>query len=271
VAQADFAGEASDDVFELSAREAQRVLEAHRASAPPPGERLVEYTRGMMCNVEGPVTDISYPGWCISDYGLSDPPDCGGDEPLDPLWRRERDSAADPWRWWTLVSGWACPADVADPAPVVAAEDFRRLPIGEPTLHLEPDRGWVLVNKELVVRSDAGERALRTDLLGVPVEVVATPVEYTWDFHDGSAPLTTRSPGRPYPEHDVSHVYRRTGAGQVTLTVTWTGRYRPVGQTTWRDVDGTARTSATSAPFDVVERRAHLVADLCETDVAPAC
>ena len=53
--------------------------------------------------------------------------------------------------------------------------------------------------------------------------------------------------------------------GSIRAT-TWKGRYRVDGTTVWRDVNGTATTSTTSAPFTVEERRSRLVDDLC-TDI----
>ncbi|OZB50363.1 MAG: hypothetical protein B7X40_02620, partial [Cellulomonas sp. 14-74-6] len=68
------------------------------------------------------------------------------------------------------------------------------------------------------------------------------------------------------------HVYRRLGTRTITLTTTWTGRYRVVGTTVWHDVAGTATTTATSAPFEVQELRAHLVAGTCtEHSDDPGC
>ena len=52
----------------------------------------------------------------------------------------------------------------------------------------------------------------------------------------------------------------------ITLTTTWTGRYRLVGTEEWSDVAGTALTPTTGAPFTVEERTSRLVDGLC-TDV----
>ncbi|WP_315093530.1 hypothetical protein [uncultured Cellulomonas sp.] len=190
--------------------------------------------------------------------------DCGGDVPLQPMWAHQRASLdTDVWGPWYQVDAGGCPADVL---PVFTAEDFRRLPLAPPTLHVQPDRGWVLVNKETIVTTERTEQTFRTELLGHGIDVVATPDTFTYDFGDGSQDLVTQSPGHSYPDHDTFHVYDELGAVQIALTTTWKGRYRIDGTTQWRDVVGTAETSATSAPFTVEERRSHLVSGLC-TDI----
>ncbi len=132
---------------------------------------------------------------------------------------------------------------------------------------MQPDRGWVLVNIETIVMTDPAEQTLRTTLLGHGIDVVATPpTRYRYEFGDELDPLTTTSPGHPWPDHDTYHVYQRPGTRQITLTTTWTGRYRVDGSPVWREVDGTAQTSATTPPFEVQERRSHLVTSLC-TDI----
>ncbi|MBO3084729.1 hypothetical protein [Cellulomonas fengjieae] len=65
-------------------------------------------------------------------------------------------------------------------------------------------------------------------------------------------------------------MYDDVGTVQITLTTTWTGRYRVDGTTQWRDVVGTAETSSTSAPFSVEERRSRLVSGLCTDTPKPA-
>ena len=152
---------------------------------------------------------------------------------------------------------------------VFTAEDFRRLPIAPPVLHMQPERGWVLVNKDTIVSTEKTQQTFRTDLLGYGIDVIATPDTFTYDWGDGTAPLVTRSAGHAYPNQDTFHAYTELGTRQITLTTTWTARYRVDGTNQWHDVVGTAATSATSAPFTIEERRSHLVAELCTTKPTP--
>ncbi|NKX92450.1 PKD domain-containing protein [Sanguibacter hominis ATCC BAA-789] len=120
-------------------------------------------------------------------------------------------------------------------------------------------RGWTFVQIDTVIYSDAEPQTLATTVGGTPVELRATPVEWHWDFGDKSKPLTTTTPGGPYPDKSVSHVYTRLDTYQVTLTTTWQGQWRLVGETTWRDVDGQNVTTSTSEPFTTHEIRTRLV------------
>ncbi|WP_263732393.1 hypothetical protein [Cellulomonas sp. SG140] len=276
-----YLGEASDSSIEMAAWRATQALLAARGQAPD--KVLVRYMRAPMCDAAADASptpgaavgeviggDPALPG-CAANNATRRPLVCDAGQPTLPLWRQTRPAATVPWTGlpWTMVRGYGCPEDVVPP---MTAEDFRRLPLPAPTLNVQPARSWVLVNKETIVYTDPAVVHLTTDLLGYPMEVEATPSRFTYDFGDGSAPLITTSPGAPWPHHDTSHVYRRLGTRTITLTTTWTGRYRVVGTTVWHDVAGTATTTATSAPFDVQELRAHLVAGTCtEHPDDPGC
>ncbi|WP_235523426.1 hypothetical protein [Cellulomonas sp. Root485] len=142
--------------------------------------------------------------------------------------------------------------------PVLTAEEFRRLPLPVPAVHMQPDTGWVLVNKETIVYTDPAPVTLTTQLLGREVTVEATPSWFTYDWGDGSGP--------EYPRFDVFHIYEDLGQFAVTITTEWSGRYQVEGDPQWREVTGTATTTATGPLFEVQERRSHLVTGLC-TDV----
>lgn len=243
----------------LTLRDAE--AQAAAAAAVAAVDRLVEYKRAPMCNTSSPHKTTPLNGPCPVAEGEAGANDCGGDPPLLPMWARERASAeTQNWSPWWQVDAGGCPADVL---PVLTVEDFRQLPLAPPVLTLQPDRGWVLVNKETIVMTDRTEQAFRTELLGHGIDVIATPDTFTYDFGDDTKDLVTRSAGHSWPDHDTFHFYEELGTVQITLTTTWTGRYRIDGTTQWRDVVGTAETSATSAPFTVEERRSRLVSGLC--------
>jgi len=191
------------------------------------------------CDGNGPAYDVPMP--------------CTYGEPLEPLWRRLRGT-----RTWDLMIGWHCPADLL---PVLTQEDLRRLPIPAPAAHSQPEGGKVLVNKETIAYTEAQPVTLRTDLLGYGIDVEATPTHYTWDFGDGTPPLTTTHQGHPWPGFDIYHVYDTTGPMHMTLTTTWTARYRLDADPThtWHDVTGTATTTSLTPDFELIELRPHLV------------
>ncbi|WP_127131420.1 hypothetical protein [Georgenia sp. SYP-B2076] len=148
------------------------------------------------------------------------------------------------------------PAIDAAPPVVVTREDLQRLPIAPGALVVQPDRGWVLVNMDTIVWVETGAQTFSTVVLDTPVQVRVEPVDYTWGFGDGSAPLRTTDPGAPYPDHSVSHPYTRAAAdARVTLTTRWVGEFQVDGSGVWQPVAGFATTQESSAPFEV--RTAH--------------
>jgi len=151
---------------------------------------------------------------------------------------------------------YACPEDLY----VLTIEDFKRLPLAKPALTVQPDRGWVLVNKETIVYTEDVTQKLDTEVLGQKIEVEAEPASWTWSWGDRSKSLTTKKAGKPYPHQQLWHVYEKLGTAQVTVAATWEGRWRLAGHTTWHDVIGTAETTATSDPFEIRELRSRLVA-----------
>lgn len=188
---------------------------------------------------------------------------------LPPLWQRARPDADASWGAWELVGPPAC-ATAAEITPAMVLAEFRRLPLEPSRLVVQPDRGWVLVNKPTVVSTDSASQTLTTTILGTLVTITAKPAGYTWDFGDGET-LVTTDPGRPWPDADLSHAYARVGAYRITLTTTWSATYTVDTDPTVRQVPGTAATS-TAADVTVEERRAHLVAGACAGDESgPGC
>lgn len=166
---------------------------------------------------------------------------------LDPLFRRPVDPATGLFTGpWEQVDDGGCAED--PPVTVtLTAEDFRRLPLSPSTPSYQPADGRGLVNMPLIVFTDPSPQTLTTTVLGVPVTVRATPVQYAWDFGDGAAPVVTTDPGAPYPDHTVSRSYAAPGEYAVRLVTTWRGEFQVAGAGPWIPVDGTATTS--SPPF----------------------
>lgn len=153
-------------------------------------------------------------------------------------------------------------APAPEPEPIViTAEDLQRLPIQPGGLTTQPANGWVLVNVETIAMTGATEHDLITTILGSQVRVRVTPVDFTWDFGDGSPPLVTTDPGAPYPNHTVAHVYTQAHPSRtITLRTRWSGQFQVDGGP-WQPVTGTATTTETSAPFEVRTARTALVTD----------
>lgn len=253
---------AYEDNVRLRADMGERERRKSEKDQPDPEKRLAEYLRSAYCARAGEEAGSGAVLPCGEAPADEDLPECDDAGVLEPLLRRTRAAPGAPWGPWYVLSDWACEVDLV---PAFTAEDFRDLPLAAPALHMQPARGQVLVNMPTIVYSDDTVQTLRTELLGYDFEVQATPSSYRWDFGDGH-PVTTSTPGRPYPAKDVAHTYRRTGTHRVTLTVTWSGRYRVVGTTGWQDVEGTATTTASTPEFTVVERRSRLVTGTCDEE-----
>src|SRR5690625_1277134 len=154
-------------------------------------------------------------------------------------------------------------ADESEPIVItVTRSDFAELPLERPGVHLQPDRDWFLVNMDTLVYTDGGSQMLETTVLDVPVAVRATPVEYSWDFGDGSEPLVTAEPGAPWPAEDIGHVYTSEASDVViTLTTTWSGEFQVAGQGPWIPIAGTTTTHSQSSPFRIDAVETHLTAE----------
>ncbi|KAE8764421.1 hypothetical protein [Georgenia thermotolerans] len=143
------------------------------------------------------------------------------------------------------------PAEETAPI-VVTAQDIQRLPIAPGGLTVQPDQGWVLVNIDTIVWTEAAAQTFSTVVLDTPVDVRVRPADFTWDFGDGSAPVRTTDPGAPFPNHTVSHGYTGAADGrQVTVTTRWAGEFQVAGSGVWQPVQGFAVTTESSAPFEV--------------------
>jgi hypothetical protein len=147
----------------------------------------------------------------------------------------------------------------ADLVALVSSE-FKTLPLASPAISYQPEGDWALVNMDFIVYTDADQQLLSTTILGVPVTVRATPVHYSWDFGDGSAPLSTTDTGRPYPDHTLAHVYTSTtDAVEVTLTTSWQGELQINGAGPWLPIAGIATTTSTAPPVEIVAMDVNLV------------
>ncbi|CAM5791027.1 hypothetical protein [Cellulomonas persica] len=239
-----------DDSLLIRARNASRGAAEYEAN---PDAGAYVWKRDLPCWSRYPEIDRDSSEACWGGSAIQhDPPVCEDGAPLLPIWRRPRTEET-----WYLQVGWHCPEDLI---PRMTQDDFRRMTIPAAPARMQPDGGPVLVNKQTIVYTETGVQTLRTDLLGYGVEVEATPVSYAWDFADGQSPLVTTSQGHRFPDHDVYSTYVRPGTARITLTTTWTGRYRvdvdPLHK--WREIGGNAFTTSATADFEVVELRGHL-------------
>ncbi len=186
--------------------------------------------------------------------------ECGPDEFAQGALFREVRQPDGSWGPPELVGDEGCitPADLL----AEAEREFATLPITPSPVVVQPPDGWTVVNLPTITYTEPAEQTFDTSLLGIPVEIRATPESYAWDYADGSEPLVTTDPGAPYPDHTVHHTYAQpVDAVTIGLTTTWSGQFRIASSPTWTDVPGTASTSSTAPPLQVYEARSRLVTD----------
>lgn len=143
---------------------------------------------------------------------------------------------------------------------MVTREDVQSLLVTSGNLVVQPDQPWVLVNTDTIVMTDAEEHILGTQVLDLDVDVRVTPALFTWDFGDGSAPVTGSDPGAPWPDHTVSHVYREASDVTISLRTEWDAAFRVEGTSTWVPVTGRAVTTASTDAIEVVTATPRLTA-----------
>lgn len=140
----------------------------------------------------------------------------------------------------------------------VTREDVQSLLVNSGSLEVQPDQSWVLVGTDTVVMTDAEEHLLGTRVLDLDIDVRVTPTLFTWNFGDGSVPLTGTDPGVPWPNHTVSHAYRAPGTVTISLRTEWDAHFRVEGTSAWIPVVGRAVTEAQSESIEVVTAKPRL-------------
>ncbi len=175
----------------------------------------------------------------------------------------------------------AAPPPPAAPAgtPGVTIRDVASFRPELAVLRSEPD-GWAVRGLDANILATGGSSTRTGELFGITAEVRFTPVAYTFDYGDGSAPLSAASPGSTWAtlgldEFDptpTSHVYTAAGTYTVTLLVDYAAEYR-VGGGAFIPIPGTL--AIPSAPIDIVvadSATTALVDRSCRADPAgPGC
>jgi hypothetical protein len=65
--------------------------------------------------------------------------------------------------------------------------------------------------------------ATKVAIVGEVIDVAMRP-SFVWSFGDGSV-FITKTSGAPFPQMDISHIYRSAGRHVVTLIATWGGSW----------------------------------------------
>ncbi|RKQ36635.1 PKD domain-containing protein [Kocuria tytonis] len=158
------------------------------------------------------------------------------------------------------------------PLPVFTLEDFQRLAVAPAENHVQPAPD-TLKNMNTNVFAVAQPQTFTTTLGGYPVAVRAYPVQYTWNYGDGTTLGPTPLSGAPLPDGawdvptDTSHVYARTGDYSVTLTTSFYGEYN-IADTGWQPVAGYNQVVSPAVGLSVWRATVHNVADDCRSNPA---
>ncbi|MGZ5372672.1 MAG: hypothetical protein ACXWXC_00160 [Aeromicrobium sp.] len=123
--------------------------------------------------------------------------------------------------------------------------------IGLPSLKINIQPGnETLVNLDTIFYARPQPFRRSVDLLGFDIDLVATPVRYTWRHGDGTSHATS-GPGRPYPSKDVVHRYAKSAKNlRPRVDVTYGVRFRVDGGA-WQDLSQTLQASGPTGDLDV--------------------
>ena len=165
---------------------------------------------------------------------------------------------------WTRVAGEVCQTQAVAGVPGIAqvlaavqAEWVTKRP-AVPVVRVQPAPQVLVSVANGFSAGSAAPVRLADTVLGLPVEITATPVRWVWDFGDGSA-LTTVVPGRP-GSLEVAHAYGRVADPRVGVVVEWSGSFTVGGLAGSFPIEGVARVAAAPVLVQVRQARAELVA-----------
>lgn len=136
---------------------------------------------------------------------------------------------------WQPQGGPSCiydpdPEDVLRAIAARIANDFRQLPIQPAKVTVQPGP-HTLKGMETNVFAAADEQAFDVVILGQNVHLEAAPVEYTYNYGDGTSFGPTMFAGGSIAEDEwgtktrTSHVYKQTGDFRLGVTTRFRGTY----------------------------------------------
>lgn len=149
------------------------------------------------------------------------------------------------------------PPDAPAGTPGITIRDVASFQPELAALSSEPN-GWSVRGLHANVLATGGSSTRTGELFGIPAEVRFTPVAYSFDYGDGSAPLSTATPGATWAALGLaefgptptSHVYETAGAFTVTLLVDYAAEYRVGSAGAFTPIPGTL--AIPSAPITIV-------------------
>lgn len=160
-------------------------------------------------------------------------------------------------------SGSGSPADANSES--FSISDVADLITAAPRIHAD-NGGRGIRHAHTNFYSDADVIVENTTLNGRQAMLRATPIEYRWDYGDGTQ-RTTAVAGSSQSEFNVqtptSHIYEDTGAYDVRLATVFIGEYSLDGGQTWVLLEGTITRESDPAQADIFRSVTRNVADDC--------
>ena len=174
--------------------------------------------------------------------------------------------------------------DEPEPLPVVTETDFAELPIEASSVGFEPElQGFGFLDSHTNVFAESETQVLTEEMLGYQVDIRAIPIEYHFDYGDGSTTSSFES-GSALPDYDsagyavdktdtptaTSHVYTATGTYGVSIATDYIGEYRVDGGE-WIGIPGEATISSSPGSADIWRMSSRSVGGECESQDAWGC
>ena len=175
---------------------------------------------------------------CIAVHCVPEASSDGNDRPWL-LWQRiityENGEVVDRGIW-TSTGGSRCRAeDEPDPQPdPEAVRVALSAVLPTPKAEFSPPGGRTLVNFDTILYATVDEVHAEESVDGLPIVLEAKPAKFTWNHGDGTSQTST-SPGSE-DRKAVVHPYSSVGDYDLTVDVTWNGRYQFNGE--WYDLPG---------------------------------
>lgn len=200
-------------------------------SRPAPGETNTDpndYKYELQCHLG----DGDFDSACLrSQLKCTDGPK--GEDGIPVVWLSKPRGI--PGAVWARHSGPTCLYDPnpEDLLPRIAASiqrKFETLPVNAGAVTAQPSP-HTLRGAHTNFFADALEQQFDVTMFGQKVHVVATPVQYTWNYGDGTVFGPQSSMGGPLPQDRwgektrTSHAFGATGDFQVVLTTSFRGTY----------------------------------------------
>ncbi|MCT1607546.1 hypothetical protein M3B43_09455 [Nesterenkonia massiliensis] len=163
-------------------------------------------------------------------------------------------------------------------------EEFSRLPIDGGRVAFEEQlQGFGYINRHTNVFADVETQTLTEELLGHTVQIRAIPVEYTFDYGDGTVRTTSRagesaahfaetnnSINLTDAETPTSHIYSSTGVYPVQVTTRFIGEFQ-VEDSGWIAIPGSTTAAASPGEADIWRTSQRLVSGACRDAADYGC